>query len=75
MLGADSYETDAERGDQLAEGKVPIGIGENTSIQYALIFTSSLIAHHIRHRRASLLTSNVYLLLYTENALLTRMRG
>ena len=40
MLGADSYETDAERGDQLAEGKVPIGIGENTSIQYALIFTS-----------------------------------
>jgi hypothetical protein len=40
MLGADFYETDAERSDQLLEGKVPIGIGENTSIQYAHIFTS-----------------------------------
>ena len=40
MLGADFYETDMERGDQLAEGKVPIGIGENTSIQYARIYTS-----------------------------------
>lgn len=40
MLGADFYETDVERGELLAEGKVPIGIGENTKIQYACIFTS-----------------------------------
>jgi len=38
MLGADYYETDAERGQLLAEGNVPIGIGENTTIQYECIF-------------------------------------
>lgn len=34
MLGADYYETDAEIASQLAEGKVPLGIGENTRIKY-----------------------------------------
>jgi glucose-1-phosphate adenylyltransferase len=38
MLGADYYETAVERGELLAEGKVPIGIGENTTIQYECIF-------------------------------------
>lgn len=33
MLGADYYETDAEIASHLAEGKVPIGIGENTRIK------------------------------------------
>lgn len=33
MLGADYYETDAEIASQLAEGKVPLGIGENTRIK------------------------------------------
>jgi glucose-1-phosphate adenylyltransferase len=37
MLGADYYETDVERGELLMEGKVPIGIGENTTIQYEII--------------------------------------
>ena len=34
MLGADFYETDAEAASLLAEGRVPIGIGENTKIKY-----------------------------------------
>lgn len=33
MLGADYYETEAEVAAQLAEGRVPIGIGENTKIK------------------------------------------
>lgn len=36
MLGADFYETDAEAAALLAEGRVPIGIGENTKIKYEL---------------------------------------
>lgn len=48
MLGADYYETDAEIASLLAEGRVPIGIGENTKIRYVLFllgllkFSSSL---------------------------------
>lgn len=34
MLGADYYETDAEIASVLAEGRVPIGIGENSRIKY-----------------------------------------
>lgn len=33
MLGADFYETDAERASLLAEGQVPIGVGKNTKIR------------------------------------------
>jgi glucose-1-phosphate adenylyltransferase len=33
MLGADYYETDAEVVSLLAEGKVPVGIGQNTKIR------------------------------------------
>ncbi|MED6211006.1 Clathrin assembly protein complex 2 beta large chain [Stylosanthes scabra] len=36
MLGADFYETDSEVAALLAEGRVPIGIGENTKIKYTL---------------------------------------
>lgn len=36
MLGADFYETEAEVAAVLAEGKLPIGIGENTKIKYDL---------------------------------------
>lgn len=36
MLGADFYETDAETASLLAEGRVPLGIGENTKIKYNL---------------------------------------
>ena len=33
MLGADYYETDAERAALLAQGKVPVGVGENSRIR------------------------------------------
>lgn len=34
MLGADYYETESEVASLVAEGRVPIGIGENTKIRY-----------------------------------------
>ncbi|KAF8388047.1 hypothetical protein HHK36_026713 [Tetracentron sinense] len=37
MLGADYYETEAEVTSLLAEGRVPIGIGENTKIRDCII--------------------------------------
>lgn len=40
MLGADYYETDSEVVSLLAEGRVPIGIGENTKIKYKQLKTS-----------------------------------
>lgn len=33
MLGADNYETDSEVASLLAEGRVPMGVGENTRIK------------------------------------------
>ena len=36
MLGADFYETDAERASLLAQGKVPVGVGENSKIRYKM---------------------------------------
>lgn len=33
VMGADNYQTEAERAALLAEGKVPIGIGQHTRIQ------------------------------------------
>jgi glucose-1-phosphate adenylyltransferase len=35
MMGADSYETEVEMSSLLAEGKVPLGVGENTRIRCA----------------------------------------
>lgn len=43
MLGADFYETDSEVASLLAEGGVPIGIGENTRIKYKLLKPLCLI--------------------------------
>lgn len=40
MLGADFYETDVEVTTLLAEGRVPIGVGENTKIKYKLFYLS-----------------------------------
>lgn len=34
MMGADYYQTDSEIATLLAEGKVPVGVGENTKIRY-----------------------------------------
>ena len=45
MLGADYYETDAEAASLLAEGRVPIGIGENTKIKYKQLETFNTNTH------------------------------
>uniref|UniRef100_A0A2N9H9W3 glucose-1-phosphate adenylyltransferase n=1 Tax=Fagus sylvatica TaxID=28930 RepID=A0A2N9H9W3_FAGSY len=45
MLGADFYETDAEAASLLAEGRVPIGIGENTKIKYKQLETFNTNTH------------------------------
>jgi len=47
MLGADYYETDPEREELLAEGKVPIGIGENTTIQKCIIDKNARIGKNV----------------------------
>lgn len=33
MMGADYYQTEAERFSELSDGKVPVGVGENTKIR------------------------------------------
>lgn len=37
MMGADFYQTEVEIASLLAEGKVPIGVGQNTKIRYELL--------------------------------------
>ncbi|CAI9770996.1 unnamed protein product [Fraxinus pennsylvanica] len=47
MLGADYYETDAEIASFLAEGKVPIGIGENTRIKECIVDKNARIGKNV----------------------------
>ncbi|KAL5541630.1 hypothetical protein UlMin_009340 [Ulmus minor] len=47
MLGADYYETDEERASLLAEGRVPIGIGENTKIKECIIDKNARIGKNV----------------------------
>ncbi|KAH7859161.1 hypothetical protein Vadar_032344 [Vaccinium darrowii] len=47
MLGADYYETDAEIASLLAEGRVPIGIGENTKIKDCIIDKNARIGKNV----------------------------
>ncbi|KAG1334117.1 Glucose-1-phosphate adenylyltransferase large subunit 1, chloroplastic [Cocos nucifera] len=47
MLGADYYETDAEIASLLAEGRVPIGIGENTKIRECIIDKNARIGKNV----------------------------
>jgi len=37
MMGADYYQTEAERLSELSVGKVPVGVGENTKIRLLCI--------------------------------------
>lgn len=37
MFGADLYETDDERASLVREGKVPVGIGENSVIRLEIL--------------------------------------
>ncbi|KAG8636697.1 hypothetical protein MANES_15G025400v8 [Manihot esculenta] len=47
MLGADFYETDAEVTALLAEGRVPVGIGENTRIRECIIDKNARIGKNV----------------------------
>ncbi|KAK7245832.1 hypothetical protein RIF29_40684 [Crotalaria pallida] len=47
MLGADFYETDAEVAALLAEGRVPVGIGENTKIKDCIIDKNARIGKNV----------------------------
>ncbi|KAJ4968167.1 hypothetical protein NE237_014868 [Protea cynaroides] len=47
MLGADYYETGAEVASLLAEGRVPIGIGENTKIRECIIDKNARIGKNV----------------------------
>ncbi|XP_050217197.1 glucose-1-phosphate adenylyltransferase large subunit 1, chloroplastic [Mercurialis annua] len=47
MLGADYYETDDEAAALLAEGRVPIGIGENTKIRECIIDKNARIGKNV----------------------------
>ncbi|KAK3027223.1 hypothetical protein RJ639_041641, partial [Escallonia herrerae] len=47
MLGADYYETDVEISSLLAEGRVPIGIGENTKIRECIIDKNARIGKNV----------------------------
>uniref|UniRef100_A0A7N0VBR8 Glucose-1-phosphate adenylyltransferase n=1 Tax=Kalanchoe fedtschenkoi TaxID=63787 RepID=A0A7N0VBR8_KALFE len=47
MLGADFYETDPEATALLAQGKVPIGIGENTRIKDCIIDKNARIGKNV----------------------------
>lgn len=47
MLGADYYETDDEVASLLAEGRVPIGIGENTTIKNCIIDKNARIGKNV----------------------------
>ncbi|XP_016197434.1 glucose-1-phosphate adenylyltransferase large subunit 1, chloroplastic isoform X2 [Arachis ipaensis] len=47
MLGADYFETEAEVAKLLAEGKVPVGIGENTKIKDCIIDKNARIGKNV----------------------------
>ncbi|KAH7854396.1 hypothetical protein Vadar_013348 [Vaccinium darrowii] len=47
MLGADCYETDAEIAFLLAEGRVTIGIGENTKVKDCIIDKNARIGKNV----------------------------
>ncbi|KAL3696724.1 hypothetical protein R1sor_010800 [Riccia sorocarpa] len=47
MLGADYYETDAERAALIAEGKVPIGVGGNCKISNCIIDKNARIGDNV----------------------------
>ncbi|KAE9588372.1 putative glucose-1-phosphate adenylyltransferase [Lupinus albus] len=47
MMGADYYQTDSEIKSLLKEGKVPIGIGENTKIRNCIIDKNAKIGRNV----------------------------
>uniref|UniRef100_A0A6N2K179 Glucose-1-phosphate adenylyltransferase n=1 Tax=Salix viminalis TaxID=40686 RepID=A0A6N2K179_SALVM len=47
MLGADFYETEAEVASVVAEGRAPVGIGENTKIKECIIDKNARIGKNV----------------------------
>ncbi|KAH1212031.1 Glucose-1-phosphate adenylyltransferase large subunit, chloroplastic/amyloplastic [Glycine max] len=47
MMGADYYQTDSEIATLLKEGKVPIGVGENTKIRNCIIDKNARIGRNV----------------------------
>jgi glucose-1-phosphate adenylyltransferase len=48
LMGADYYESPAERQHCLDSGKVPLGVGENTAIQRAIVDKNARIGRNVR---------------------------
>lgn len=42
-MGADYYQTESEIASLLAEGKVPVGVGENTKIRYDYVTQKTIL--------------------------------
>lgn len=47
MMGADYYQTESEIASLLAEGKVPVGVGENTKIRNCIIDKNAKIGRNV----------------------------
>ncbi|TVU39866.1 hypothetical protein EJB05_13309 [Eragrostis curvula] len=47
MMGADYYQTEAERFSELSDGKVPVGVGENTQIRNCIIDKNARIGKNV----------------------------
>lgn len=47
MMGADFYQTEAEIASLLAEGKVPVGVGQNTKIRNCIIDKNAKIGKNV----------------------------
>lgn len=47
MMGADYYQTESEIASLLAEGKVPVGVGENTKIRNCIIDKNTRIGKNV----------------------------
>ncbi|URD99235.1 hypothetical protein MUK42_26579, partial [Musa troglodytarum] len=58
MMGADIYETEAEIASLLAEGKVPIGVGENTKIRNCIIDMNARIRKNVVIATRDVCTTN-----------------
>jgi glucose-1-phosphate adenylyltransferase len=48
LMGADYYESPAERAKTLESGKVPLGVGANTTIQRAIVDKNTRIGRNVR---------------------------
>nr|CAB3456178.1 unnamed protein product [Digitaria exilis] len=47
MMGADYYQTEEERFSELSDGKVPVGVGENTKIRNCIIDKNARIGKNV----------------------------